>query len=421
MNLRELNYILIPSSTERLERLTDARLGRLIWRLTTPLHSLTREGQVLAVMTLVAGAAGIDVRFSHLYLVFCGLVGLFVAALVGRRFARLRQVELRIEHPPRVAVGQPVQFTAVVTHRGEAPVYALRIHGPFLPWDGTWIRRRPSVPVLEPGDEVRVTLEARFIMRGERYLGRFFVGSVAPLGIMRGNRVYSEPVRLTVVPAVAPVSAPLPPAVARPPEGRDLGGFAGDAFELLGVRPYRPGDRIRDLHARSWARLGEPMVREYRTPVRRRVRVALFGAMRNPQREWFDGAAALAASLAAWAAHGENRVELITATGKPGEVVIGRDGVTLDRALDLLAVAEAGRSPPDSAARIVAGVAGGEPIYLVLADWSAAQRALIAAVRSRAPSLRPLVVTGDRRALAAARTAGVPAFTPAEVEAGVSP
>ncbi len=34
-------------------------------------------------------------------------------------------------------------------------------------------------------------------------------------------------------------------------------------MELIGVRPYRMGDTVRDLHAKSSARLGVPVVREY--------------------------------------------------------------------------------------------------------------------------------------------------------------
>lgn len=417
MNLRELNYILIPRSTERFDGWNRTRAGRIAEFVTTPLHSLTREGQVLIVATLIAGAAGIDVRFSHLYLVFCGLVGLLVAAFLSRPIARIGAVELRIEHPPRVAVGEAVRFTAVVRNTGRHPVYALRIHGPFLPWDGTWISRRPGIGYLAPGAEARVVLSASFLVRGERYIGRFNVASIRPLGLMHGRRVVSGPVRIRVVPPVVPIHAPPPPAVAAPPEGRGRSRIRGESFELLGVRPYRRGDRLRDLHARSWARLGEPMVREYRTAMRRRVRVALFGAMEKPDREGFDGAASLAASLVAWAARGETRVELVVATAQPGTIIVGHDGSAFERALDLLATAEPGH-PDDAEARVALGLAPGEPLYLVLADWGPLQQALVGALRGR--GARPVLVSRDKVTRSAAAAAGVRALAPAELAEGVS-
>ena len=38
---------------------------------------------------------------------------------------------------------------------------------------------------------------------------------------------------------------------------------AGDAIEFVGIREYRQGDPIRSIHWRSWARRGEPIVKEY--------------------------------------------------------------------------------------------------------------------------------------------------------------
>lgn len=420
MNLRELNYILIPDSTERIETFNQRGLGRFIWWLATPLHALTREGQLLAVATLISAAAGIDVRFSHLYLIFCGLFGLLVAAFATRRFARVDGLALRIEHPRRVAAGEELIFTAVLRNTGDTPLYAIRVHGPFLPWDGTWVKRRPSVPHLPPGGEARVELSVRFLVRGERYVGRFYAASIRPLGLMMGDRRASEPVRVMVVPPVVPVSGPRPPAVAAPPAGRARNQHAGESFELLGVRPYRRGDRIRDLHARSWARLGEPMVREYRTAMQQRVRVALFGAMRKTQRESFDGAASLAVSIVAWAARHETRVELVVATESPGAVTVGPDASAFERALDLLATAEAG-APQDAQARIGANLAPGEPVYLVMADWSDDQANLIGGLRSRNPWVKPLLVSNDPAVREAAMAAGATVLDPEGVSGAVLP
>lgn len=419
MNLRRLNYILIPRSTERFDALAHGRLGRVLQNL----FALTPEGQLLAVATLVSAAAGIDVRFSHLYLVFCGLFGLLVAAAACRPFARIRHLDLRVEHPPRVAVGETITFTVVLHNRGPRPLWALRVSGPFLPWDGTWIERRPGVARLAPGEEARVVLRARFIERGERWLGRFSAASVRPLGLMRGNLVFTDPVRVTVVPAIVTLHG-ASPAVPVPHAGARHARGAGDSFELLGVRPYRQGDRIRDLHARSWARLGEPMVREYREARHRRLRVALHASMSRPRREDFDAAASLTASLIARAARGETRVELVTLSAEPGQLTIGHDAAAIERALDLLAAAEPGPLPAaaarDAEARIGAGLAPGEAVWLILADYTEAHADLVAALRDRLPALRPLLVTDDRAARRLAARDGLRALRPADIRDGLA-
>lgn len=420
MNLRRLNYILIPRSTERFDALAHSPLGRRLQNL----FALTPEGQLLAVATLVSAAAGIDVRFSHLYLVFCGLFGLLVAAAACRPFARIRHLDLRVEHPPRVAVGETITFTVVLHNRGPRPLWALRVSGPFLPWDGTWIERRPGVARLAPGEEARVVLRARFIERGERWLGRFSAASVRPLGLMRGNLAFTDPVRVTVVPAIVALHGPPAPPVPVPLAGARHARGAGDSFELLGVRPYRQGDRIRDLHARSWARLGEPMVREYREARHRRVRVALHAGMSRARRDDLDAAAGLAASLVARAARGETRVELVTLSAEPGEVTVGHDAAAFERALDLLAAAEPAPLPQAAAreaeARIGAGLAPGEAVWLILADYTEPHAHLVAALRDRLPALRPLLVTDDRAARRLAARDTIPTLRPAEIRDGLA-
>ena len=420
MNLRRLNYILIPRSTERVDAFVHSRAGRLLQGLL----ALTPEGQLLAVATLVSAAAGIDVRFSHLYLVFCGLIGLLIAALICRPFARIRHLDLRVMHPPRVAVGETITFTVVLHNTGPTDLWALRVYGPFLPWDGTWIENRPGVAHLAPGQEVHLTLRAHFIERGERYLGRFSAASIRPLGLMRGNTVYTDPARIIVVPAIITLAGPPPPAAAVPAAGHRHARGAGESFELLGVRPYRTGDRIRDLHARSSARLGEPMVREYREARHRRVRIALHGAMPRPRRDAFDAAASLTASIAARAARGETRVELLTIIAEPAQITLGHGAAAFDRALDLLAIAEPGPLPPaidrEAEARIGAGLVPGEIVWLIFADYGETQSALVAALHARLPTLRPILVSDDRTATRAAAADGLRTLRPAEIRDGLA-
>ncbi|MCA9539094.1 MAG: DUF58 domain-containing protein [Myxococcales bacterium] len=420
MNLRELNHIFIPRSLERVEAWTTTPSGRFLYAVTTPLHSLTREGQAVAVAALITAAAGIDVHFSHLYLVFCGLAGLLLAALLTRRMGRAQALDVRVHHPPRVGAGQAMTFTIVVRNRGPRALFALHVHGPFLPWDGTWEEPPPRIPVLEPGAEWRGTRRARFLCRGDRYIGRFFAASVRPLGLMYGNRVFSEPVRLRVVPALVPVDGPTPPPAPASFEARGHAPLAGESFELLGVRPYRPGDRIRDLHARSWARLGEPMVREYRAAQQRRVRVALHPSARKPRREAIDAAASLTASLIDWATRREAQVELVVPAAPPVRTVVGTGEGTFERALDLLATVEAGEAAADADARI--GVDAGHvgALYVVFCDFGPAQTALLGGLARHGVRLTALLVSDDARTRAAATAAGVRALSARAVAEGVA-
>src|SRR5262249_53572911 len=146
----------------------------------------------------------------------------------------------------------------------------------FLPWDGKWLDRVAPIASVPPGQTVRVPLRARFVERGEHHLDPFTVGPLVPLGLATGPLVASAGVRFVVVPPAAQISPlVLPLAGKHQPGGVGLASKSGESMDLHGVRPYRPGDPVRDLHARSWARVGAPVVREYQQEYFSRVGVVL--------------------------------------------------------------------------------------------------------------------------------------------------
>jgi len=349
MNLRRLNHILIPQTPGWAARLEQGALGRVLGPVRWLVEGATPEGRALLVTALIVGTAGIDVHFSYLYLVFCLLAGLLVTGLLLRPLARLPGVRLTVEHPPRVTVEAPVVFTLTVHNAGPRRRTALRLAGPFLPWDGQWEGPRPVIPLLGAGETARVTLTARFLERGQRQLGRFSVASVAPFGLFFGERRHSPEVSLAVVPRVATVADPaLPAAVAYQPGGVLGSTLTGESLELLGVREYRRGDRARDLHARSWAKTGQPMVREYRQELFRRVAVILASESPRGTSDAFEAALELTAGLLARLARADCLVDLLVLGPRPLELTLGCHVRLVEEALDLLAAvkpAPDGREP----------------------------------------------------------------------------
>ena len=71
--------------------------------------------------------------------------------------------------------------------------------------------------------------------------------------------VASAGVHFLVVPRVATVARlELPSSHRYQPGGVALASEAGESREIAGVRPYRSGDPVRDLHVRIWARVRGP-------------------------------------------------------------------------------------------------------------------------------------------------------------------
>jgi uncharacterized protein (DUF58 family) len=115
-------------------------------------------------------------------------------------------------------------------------------------------------------------------------------------------------------------------------------------MDLRGVRPYRKGDRIRDLSARTWARTGQPAVREYQEEYFTRVGVVLDcvapGKRSARSEEAFEAAVSLTAGVVAYLGRGDALVDLLVTGGEIHALTLGRSLGFLEQALDHLAVAE---------------------------------------------------------------------------------
>lgn len=338
-----LNHVLIPKTKEERDRWRSSRVGRVATRIGDLWWSLTEEGRMLALLTFVVGAFAIDVRGTSAYVLFSLLSGIVFGSLVAARGLSIPHVAVAVSAPRRVTVGDEVTFMVTAKNRptNDESVPPLRVRGPFLPWDGTWVD--PSPREASPNDAglVRVMMKARFSARGLHHLDPFTASAVVPLGLACGPRRATDAVKIHVVPRIANVTR-LPPVVAmrHQPGGVALASKSGESMDLHGVRPYRPGDPVRDLHARTWARTGVPVVREYQQEYFTRVGVVLDTDVEDPDR--LEAAIELAAGVVAFLSRGEALVDVLVVGDRVHELVLGRSLGYLDQALELLATVERG-------------------------------------------------------------------------------
>ena len=344
IDFARLNHILIPKGKEDRDRFRESRFGRLVIPLVGLFWgSLTDEGRSLVVVTFLVGAVSVDVRNTTGYVFFSLLVGLIVGSLAAGFRLRLVDVTLAVDAPRRVTVGEPVTFTIACT-RGRLkgiPRDPVRVRGPFLPWDGAWLDEAPAEIVIHEGGTATAKMRARFVARGLHHLDPFTAAAVAPGGLACGPRRPTAAVKLHVVPRVANVvRLPFTVAARHQPGGVALASKSGEAMDLLGIRPYRPGDPVRDLHARSWARTGIPVVREYQQEYFTRVGVVLDTDVDDAER--LEAAIELAAGVIAHLSRGEALVDVLVVGDAVHELTLGRSLGTLDQALELLASVERG-------------------------------------------------------------------------------
>jgi uncharacterized protein (DUF58 family) len=358
------------------------------------LSRLSREGRLLLSSACGAAVLGVDVGRTDTHAL---LLSVAVLSLVSVGFSwayPLRGVKAQARAPRRVPVGEELRISIRVRNDGPGRHEALRVEGPRLPWDASWSGDSPTLPALAPGEEASAELRVRYRRRGERKLGPTRVAALVPLGLAQSEPALTEGLRFVVVPRVARVTrVTTPTARKHQPGGIAQASQVGDTSELLGLRPYRPGDPIRDIHMTSWAKLGEPVVREYQQEYFTRVGVVLdTGKIRDGER--FEAALSLAAGVIARLCGGETLVDLLVAGESVHRLSLGRSLGTLEQALDVLAGVQPG--PPFSSARILARLGPHldrlSSVVLIALRWDEERRGLLAKIQRRGVGCAALVL-----------------------------
>ena len=393
VNWQRLNYVLIPSARSRrpvAQPLGEpsSRSAQRVWGLY---RAFTREGRWLFSVALVTGAFAVDVTHTQVYLLFSVLASVMLASLIVSLSLRLPELSLRVHAPSRVFVGAEASFVVecarVTPGTGTAP---LRVEGPFLPYFGRWLTRPSPMADVGFGASSSAILKARFSERGDLTLGRFRVSALVPLGLASGPPLQSAPVRLRVVPRPANVlRLDLALATKHQPGGVALASKTGESMDLRGVRPYRKGDRIRDLSARAWARTGKPVVREYQEEYFTRVGVVLdcVAPQKRSARseDAFEAAVSLTAGVVAHLGRGDALVDLLVTGGEIHALTLGRSLGFLEQALDHLAVAE--MQPAVDRARLLTLLTPYltrlSAVVMVVDGWDEAREAFLRAIENK--------------------------------------
>lgn len=307
----------------------------------------TRGGAVFTAGTLAVGLAAINTGNNLLYLLLGAMLG-FVAVSGWLSEQVLRNLEVERRVPRGVTVGHAVQVAyQVENRRRRAPTLGLEIVEKGLP--GT-----AFLPSLPPGESAVVRSRNHFVRRGVYPLEVMTLSTSFPFGLFRKERDLRRPAELVIWPRtdrpVREVSGAGGRARQRGPVGV---GSAGARGEYRGLKEYRPGDDPRDIHWRSTARLGDPVVREYERDDARTLWICLDTRGRPGERA--EAAVEAAAALAARAARRGRRFALAASGRRVGP---GSGPGQLERVLDALARVDFGPdqppvSPPTDPARCV--------------------------------------------------------------------
>ena len=392
---------------------------------------LTARGRFALAATLALAFVGVDTRRALVFMLFA------LAApplLLGLRllFRGRPPVRLSGRVPARLTAGRHVVATVDVAENG-GPAGALSVFwGAPLPakagLDVEPVETFVDAADRRPARPARVHLSFHPRRRGRYVLPSLGVARTDAFGLVRSKSVWlPEQVVLAYPRYYALDELPLPLGRRYQPGGIPLASEVGDSLEFIGTREYREGDALRKIHWRSWGRLGKPVVKEYQEEYFSRIALVLDTFLpRRPrprERERFEAAISLLASVAGHFSRSEEVVDILAAGPDLYEVSTGRSLGYLDNVLDVLACLEPSPAPPFETI--------GPPLFerleqltsvvAVMLEWDDAREAFLRRVRAMGVAVRVLLVhEGETRkpwASVSADLAEVARFTPAQVEA----
>ena len=383
---------------------------------------LTRAGMLVGGAMIATAALGVDTNLTVAYRIFAFSAALFLVAWIGVLLQRGRYAIDR--HLPRVVTaGEPFTYRVTVGNLANAPrdglaliddladprpvlaEFRARIRFPnYRAWKRL-IKERKScqvdelgLPELAPRGVLEVFVRGEALRRGNQHFQGMTIARTDPLGLVRGLSRLDSRANLLVLPrryALPRIS--LPGSRRYQPGGVALAASIGNSEEFVGLRDYRPGDPLQRIHWKSYARAGEPVVREYQDEYFERHALILDTFAGGERAAAFEEAVSIAASLACTVNTQECLLDLMFVGTESYLYTAGRGQMSTGSLLEVLAGVQLCGARPfrtlQDAVTARRGLLTGS--ICILLAWDEARREFIRMLRTLGVPVLALVVTTD--------------------------
>jgi uncharacterized protein (DUF58 family) len=334
---------------------------------------ITLGGWVVLGGTVAAAALGADTNASFCYQTFSLLACVVVVSAACVPFGRPK-ISLQRSLPKFGVAGEPLHYRIQVRNESRRRENSLQLFEELpdprptfhefasTPEPGeesrNWLDRtygyyrwrwlmgrnrhahvhEQTVPDLPGGAECWIDAELLPLRRGVLRLNGTTVACPEPFGLFRSLKKMRDRQSVLILPKRYPM-APLnlPGSMQYQLGGVSLATSVGESEEFVALREYRPGDPLRRMHWKSFAKLGKPIVKEYQDEffVRHALILDTFG--NSGDEEIFEGAVSVAASLAFTVQNQDSLLDLMFIGPEAYCFTAGRGVGPIDRVLEVLA------------------------------------------------------------------------------------
>jgi uncharacterized protein (DUF58 family) len=407
---------------------------------------VTLAGWVVLGSTLATATLGADTNASSCYQTFALLACLLLVSAACTPFGRPKLSLHRIL-PKFGAVGERLHYRIIARNHSKRTERALqlieevpdprptfhefastpepgeerrnwldRTYG-YYRWRWLMGRNRraqipdQSVPDLPGETECSIEAELMPLRRGVLRLTGTTVACPDPLGLFRSLHIIPGQQSVLILPKryTMPVFD-LPGSMKYQMGGVSMASSVGESEEFVALREYRPGDPLRRMHWKSFAKLGKPIVKEYQDEffVRHALVLDTFGG--PAEEELFEEAVSVAASLAYTIQNQDSLLDLMFVGPQAYCFTSGRGVGHMDQVLEVLASVQVCQKKEFGALEglVLNHAADLSGCLCVFLRWDEPRQRLVSAMLSRGVPLRVFVVTADEQKLQPGPMSGQP-------------
>jgi len=303
-------------------------------------NHFTPAGRFFLVVLVISAVFGTDTNRTLAYQIFTFVASLIVLSFLAGMTAAPR-VELQRFLPESAIVGEPNRYRLTIQNRDNRR-YSELIVSEDLPDEGRILNLpQTSIPDLLPNSISEIDAEVTPLRRGKLNLTALTVSRPDPIGIWKRRQRVPADSSILVLPKRYPVPRlNLPGSRKYQPGGVAMSSSIGESQEFESLREYRPGDPVRKIHWRSWARTGKLIVKEYQDEyfVRHGLVLDTFPTMDDPQ--IFEEAVSVAASFASSVLTQDSLLDLLFVGAEAYRFTAGRGLGGPEKMLQVLACVE---------------------------------------------------------------------------------
>lgn len=379
----------------------------------------THAGMLILCSAIGALIFGINTRQTLSYQIFTLLFSIIVLSLVSVLVFNGRFRVKRVL-PEYGAAGQKLEYSMIIENLSRKKFSYLTLHDELagdLPGfrqflDTTDIHdkqrnffdrftgyprlvsliRKQRGGIIEPveiGDlasnsNVQKKVELVPVRRGYLRFGKTFIGKVDPLGLLRRFKRFENIDSLLVLPRLYEFPRiNLTGKRTYQHGGVNMATSIGDSQEFFSLREYRPGDPMRAIHWRSYAKTGTPVVKEYQDEYFTRIGLVLDTCQENKPDIIFEEAVSVAASIAISNQQPDSLLDLMFIKDKAYRFTTGRGLAGTENMLEILASVEAHREDnlPVLETLLLQHTADTSGFICILLDWDKKRQEMIQRLR----------------------------------------